>query len=880
MTGPRPPRPSRPPRWARRIVEALVSGREREFVLGDLEEAYSRRLGRGDPGGRRAALFAYLVQGVRSGLRDRMRDASAGLGGDLRSALRQFRAHPRVHVVGSLVLAVGLGVATATWGFHHGIFGRGLPVSEPDRVMGLLLMETDTREVRSSFSHADLETIRASAPALDGAALWGWSRVTLADGTTTPARLEALQVSPSMFGLLELAPLHGRLLVASDASAGAPPVAVLSHPFWVRRYHGDPGVVGRSVRIDGRPATVVGVLPPDAYIQDEDVWLPAGAAHGAGFDLLARAAPGRSPDEVTATLRGLGPRLATHDPERPADVELRALPFPASLYQEGPSDVHLAVRIRAGALLFVMALANAAGLFLVRARVRSRELAVRRALGAGRFRVMRQLFLEAAVPAAVAILGGALIAAAALDWYQAALEAYGGGRSPVWQLFRFEPPYLAVLSAGAVLSTVAVSLVAGLPQLRRGPGESLRDGRGTTATRFRLGKALVAVEIGAGGALLLLASLMIRSAWNLHTQEWGFARETVMTGHLTLDSARYPSVEDRLAFWRALEAELTEVPGVRAATLATQLPMIRYAGLWGARRRIEVEGWEVPDREALPSHYADAVAPSFFETFETPLVAGRGFTTGDEPSSEPVAVVNTHFARAYFPDGSPVGRRLRLWRDGEPGPWRTVVGVAPHLWMDTDENVEPEGVYVPLAQAAPPEASMAVRVDAEPAAYAEALRATVWGLDRSLPVNDLMTMPELIRWRTRLYRTDGPPFIWLGLTALLLAVVGLYAVISYIASLRTREFGVRAALGASSANLVARTVLEGVPAILVGIAGGVATGLWLTRGFSRFMFDVDPWSPSMVAASYAVLVLAALAASLLPARRAARLDLVRVLGTE
>ncbi len=262
-------------------------------------------------------------------------------------------------------------------------------------------------------------------------------------------------------------------------------------------------------------------------------------------------------------------------------------------------------------------------------------------------------------------------------------------------------------------------------------------------------------------------------------------------------------------------------------------------------------------------------------------MAGRGFVPSDLAEAEPVALVNTRFARRYFPDGSPVGRRVRVWRDGQPGPWRTIVGMAPHLWMDTDENENPEGVYVPLAQAAPAEASLAIRVRGAPGDYAQALHDVVRRLDPDLPVDDLRSMPELIRYRTRSYRVFGFPFIWVGLTALVLVVAGLYAVVSYIASLRTAEFGIRAALGATPSELVVRSVLAGAPAIAIGLAAAIVSGLALTRGFSRYMFEVDPWSATVIAVTFATLVLTTLLASLVPAVRAGRrLDLVRILTTE
>ncbi|MFW6078371.1 MAG: ABC transporter permease [Gemmatimonadota bacterium] len=871
---------ARPPRWARRLVALLVTGRHREFVLGDLEEMYARRRGRGS---RRAAVLAYLGWGLRSAPRAWASKVFAGAGGDLRAALRQFRSNPRVYIGGSAVLALGLGAGAVAWGIDYGAFGRGLPVSAPDRMVAIWMVETETRERRYDFSPADRELLAERVPVLDGVGLWTWADVTLAGGGAAPQRARATRASPSMFDLLELRPLHGRVLAAFDAEPDGPTAVVLGHRFWVRRYDADPDIVGRALDLDGRPAVVVGVLAPGERFVSEDLWIPIRDGRGAtgrDYQMLARLTPGVAAEDLASALGGFGERLPPDGDGRPPEVRLEAAEWVASLRATSGTR-YMAIVVWSGVLLFLMALANVANLFLVRARARTRELAVRRALGAGRLRIVRQLALEAAIPALLGFVGACAIAAVALDWYQGLREIYAGGPISSWQAYRLELPHVAVLAAGALLSTVVVSLVAGLREFGRDQPGTLRAGRGTTS-RFRLGQGLVAVEVALGGALILLSALMIRSAWNLRSMDWGFETESVLTGHVILDDARYPTPDDRLRFWDAVSAELAAIPGVESTTLATQLPMIRYAGRWGAVRAVEVDGRDpVLDPADLPLHYVDAVTPTFFDTFESPVVAGRGFAPSDVAGAEPVALVNTHFARRFFPDRSAVGGRVRVWRDGEPGPWRTIVGIAPHLWMDTDENENPEGVYVPLAQTAPAEASLAIRVRGVPGDYAQALRDVVRRLDPDLPVADVRSMPELIRFRTRTYRVFGFPFIWVGLAALVLVVGGLYAVVSYIASLRTAEFGIRAALGATLPELVARSVLAGVPAIAIGLAAAIACGLALTRGFSRFMFEVDPWSPAVIAATFATLVLTTLLASLVPALRTGRrLDLVRILTTE
>lgn len=879
---------ARPPRWARALVERCVGGAQREFVLGDLEELYAQRAVHGTT----RALAGYLALGLASGATDLTRWAAsaskrlvrgltAGILLDTRHAVKRIRAEPGFHAAAAGVLALGVGMITFSWGIEYGVYGRGLPVRNPQRMAAVTTVDAKG-EVSSSFSVEDAEMLRGQGQALEKVGLWGTVRVDLADADHSPEQSYALRVTPELFHLLEIEPARGRAFTPADGRPGATAVVLLGHRLWTQRYDADPDVLGGTVRIDGVPTVVVGVLPDGPTFQGEELWLPVptgGADRRArSWSVLARTAPGTPVEAADRALAGLGAHL---DPSGGASstLRLRIVHFTESFREAGSvNERHLTVIERTGWLLFLMALANVVNLFLVRTRRRTQELAVRRALGAGRLRVLRQVLLEVTATVLPGLAGGGLVAAALLHGYQARMDAYH--TAPVsWQRWTFGTAHLSVVAASGLAALLVVSLVVGASTLHADTTPSLRRGRGVT-TRFRLAQLLVAVEIAGGGALFLLAALMVRSAWNLRTNDWGFAAAPVMTGHVMLPAEDARSPAERLRLWAELQAGLQRLPGVTSATLGTQLPVVRYAGRWGAWRPVEVDGSAEPPPEGPPHHYVAAVTASYFETFGAPVVRGRGFTTADDGSSEAVALVNTAFAARYFPDGDAVGRRIRVWDGRDPGAWRTVVGVAPHLWMDADEDRDPEGVYVPLAQAAPPEVSLAIRVRGDPTAYAEPIRRVVARLLPGVPMTDVWTMPRLIHYQTRLYRREGPLFIWFGVAALLLAVGGLYVVISYLAAVRAAEFGIRAAMGASRTRLIVRAVLWGIPSLAAGNLAGVVVGLWLTRDFARFMFEVDPWSPGVAAAGFGVLVLVAVAASLVPAIRAGRVDLVRVLKAE
>lgn len=875
---------SRPPAWLRRLAETLVRGPHREWILGDLEEMHAARLRNA---GRLQAHASYAGWVTRTALARARSAAASGARGDLRTAFRQLRFHPRVYLLGAGILAVGLGVTTFVWGVQYGAFGRGLPVSEPDRMLALETVDRDAG-IDPFFSPRDLELV-SDRGQLDGAGLWGNASATLHDEEGPPERARVLELSPSVFGLLEARPAVGRLLAPEDGDAEAAPVVVLGHRFWVRRYGGDPEVVGRTLRIDGRPVQVVGVLSEGRSLFDgqryEQLYLPVGAwtdPVARRYRMIIRSPTGVGATAVSDRLAALGPALSGLPPGAEGSgpesaLRVRAVPFAGS-FRGDLTSVYSRVLTFLGILLFVLSVANVTNLFLVRAMTRSREMAVRKASGAGGLRILRQLALEAAFPAALGILGGGLLASAGLRWYQRAQELSAGGQLVTWEEYRLTLPHLGILAAAAVASTVVVSVVVGMVELRRSHAAVLRSGRRGTG-RFRLGRALVGLEVAAAGALALLAGLMVRSAWNLRANDWGFAMDGVTTGHVVLDSARYATREARAGFWGALARDLENLAGAESVALATQLPMTRYGGpTWEESRRIEVEGRTSLNAGELPVHYVDAVSARFFVTFRTDLASGADLLPWREGAARPVVVVNRPFADRYFPDEDPVGRRIRIWLEGEAGPWRTVVGVAPDLWMDADEDQRPEGVYVPIDQAAPLEASFAIRGGG--GGMADQVRRVVAALDPELPVVDVRGMDDIVQGLTSRYGRDAPLFISLGVAALLLALVGTYVVVSYLASLRMAEYGIRVALGAHRGGLVVRSMRAAVSPALWGGVVGLAVGLWIVRGFARFMFQVDPWSPG-VAASVLLLVLGTTAwAALVPALRAGRADPRELLRVE
>ena len=777
----------------------------------------------------------------------------------------------------AVVLAVGLGIATLTWGVRYGATGRPLPVSDPDRVMNLLLVEDDA-QTRLGLTIEHMDDIAADVPGVEAIGAWIWSFATLSREDAPAVRVDAYWTTSELFDILEIEPLHGRLLRPGDSEPGAHPVTVLGHDYWQTEFGGDPRAIGTVVRLDGLSFEVVGVLPPDKGLTgNEDFWI-AGGARGdretRRYEVLVRLMPGVSGKDIEERLAVLAEVHATEGEARWRGV--RAMPFRfGDVFYTATTDVRDRVLWSGGILLFIMTLANVANLFLVTARTRAREIAIRRVLGAAQPRLFRQLAVESLIPAAVGFMGAAAIAAFTLARYQTAADAYRAGF--LWQVYRLERPHVFLLAIGTLASTVFVSVVTARRELRGGRVRSLGPTDGGPWAGFRLGRAFVGIQVAAGIALLLVASLMTRSAWNQRTFEFGFSGDDVMTADVQLQGALYDDASARVAFWSQLHRELEEIQGVRRASVGAQLPMIRCCE---NRFPVEIEGVDVSGLRPFPVLYVNAVGPTYFDTFDAPPLEGRGFAPSDRTEDVPLAMVNEPLVARYYGGESALGRRVRVWRGGQPGPWRKIVGVAPHLWMDTDVNRSPEGVYIPLDQNPPARASLAVRVWGDPNDFADELRAAVGRVDPEQPVSFVRSMPQLFRDRTGLYRREGPLFTQLGLAGLLLAVVGLYSAVWHMTSLSVRELGLRAALGAGRQELVWHAVKGVAMPTGCGSLLGLGVGLLLTRRLEPFVFLVDPWDPRVAVATGLLMGVCAMVASLGPAVRASRADPARVLVAE
>jgi predicted permease len=809
----------------------------------------------------------------------------------MRLQLRTLARSPASSLAAVLALGLGLGLTATMFAVVDGIFLRGLPLPGGDRLVQVDAHHRAEGVERRPPAIEDVEVWRREARTVEGLAAWGGIGMGLSGGEAPPRRRNGAYVTSDLFDVVGVAPALGRPLLPADALDGAEAVVVISHRVWQSRFGGAPGVVGDEVRLAGRPARVVGVMPEGFHFPlSQDFWLPldlaSPIASRLGLQVVARRAPRVAPaavEEELATLSGYGRQPEAAPGDGGPGVAVRP-------YVAGYTDPALRRNLW-GLLLAVLAVlavaaVNVAGLLLARGTERAGELAVRQALGASRRRLAAQLLGEAALLAAAGGLLGAALAWAGTTLLDRLIAAQ---LRSFWIDVRFDPRLLLCLVAATGLACLGAGL---LPALRLAAGDPRQvlagGGRGTTR-HSRLLRTLVVVEIALCCALLTASGLTLESLTQLDGVDQGMATEGVVAAGLSLPRATWNDPESQRQMADELLQRVAALPGVRRAALATQLPIERTA----TGVEIEIEG--VPAAPSAAALRRAQVSPDFFATLGVPVLAGRGVEASDRPGTPPVVVVERSFAEHAFPGGDAVGRRLRFLDQRSEPAWWTIVGVVPDLGSDLLPE-QPRGflpvvqraqgaqtapaAYVPLAQWPSSWATLLVDAAGDPLAVAPALRREVAALDPDTPLIGLTTLEGEIASLTWDYRLFGRVLSVFAATALLLAALGLFGVMSLTVERRRREIGVRMALGARRQGVLRWVLASALRQVAAGLALGLALGIGLARALQGLLYGVEPWDPRVLLTVAAVLTATALAASWLPARRAARLDPAEALRAE
>jgi putative ABC transport system permease protein len=795
---------------------------------------------------------------------------------DLRYAARQLFRSPGFALVAVLTLALGIGANTAIFSVVNAVVLRPLPFPEPERIVAFV----DAGNYKGMFLEYEERT--ESFEAIAGYTSYGFDLSLTGDGE--PVRVESAGVTSGLFTVLGSEAALGRVFLPEEDWTGQHRVVLLSHSLWRQRYGSDPEIVGRSIQLDGMLHEVVGVMPsgfgfPSASTR---LWVPFGIDRADPHDLWAATAgtfvgrlrPGASVEQAGAEIRTLAPRLRELFPwQMPEHFWADATVRPLQDQLVGDVRPTLLVLLGAVALVLLGACANVANLLLARSSTRRREMAIRVTMGAGRGRIVKQVLTESLLLSALAGAAGLLLAVWGVELLVAGLPA----DTPRLHEIAIDRTVLGV----ALGLTLATGLLFGvLPALQASSLRvfgALKEGErtGRSAAQRRLSSALVAGEMALAVMLVIGATLLIRSFWELSRVDPGFHSEGLVTATVAPPAFRYADPEARRAFYQELLERLEAMPGVRRAAATTRLPF--GAGAWGSVFLIEgrpdpsVEGGDWPYAEI-----AAVVSEEYFETMGIPILEGRAFEAVDRADAPPVALVNEGLARRYWPDESPVGKRIR----SPGGPWVTVVGIARDTRVRGLVGEEDTGLYRPLRQSDAEVLSVVLRTSMDPATLAPSLRETVRSLDRDTPVEGIRSMEQLVSASVADRRFTMLLLAAFGATALLLGAMGIYGLLAYSVNERRREIGLRMALGAHERDVLRLVVRQGALLAAGGIVLGLIGAVAGSRVLSSLVYGISTTDAATFLVVPVVLLVIACFASYLPALRAARVDPMVALRAE
>lgn len=796
---------------------------------------------------------------------------------DVRYGIRMLLKQPGFTLVAVITLALGIGANTAIFSVVNAVLLRPLPFPQSDQLVMVTLANPLTGGDRVPLSEADFLDWRAQNQVFEDLAAYtdNWFSLT---GDGEPQRLRGAWVSAGFFSTLGAQPLVGRSFVAGEDAPGGAPLVILSQRLWEHRFGSDSNIAGKSITLNGRSRTVVGVMPnsfnfpPDderSLPGETDVWavntLTPTQRRGPYYLWgIGRLKQGSSLAQAQSELNNIGLRIRHENPVTNADTTFAA----RSLKDAMVGDVRRMLFVLLGGVVFVLLIAsvNVANLSLSRATSRGSEIAIRAALGASRGRIIRQLLTESILLAAAGGVLGVLLA----WWGVDLLLTIGSDNLPRLREVTIDRRVLGFTMLISLLSGLLFGLVPAWQASRKRVSQGLQKARqGADGGWRRTRNLFVVTEVALSIVLLAGAGLMLNSFLRLRRVSPGFAPQNILTTQISLPLARYKETHQINSFYQQLIERVRNLPGVEAAGIGMSLP----PNLLSISDTFTVEGAPPISGTSEPAAPVIFVSSGYFSALGVPLLAGRNFTETDRAGSTPVVIINETLARRYFPNQSPIGRRIKIGGPERPqNAWMEIVGVAGDVrYGGLDVAPEP-AFYQHYLQVPWSFTYVVLRSSSDPRPLADSIRNAVWSLDKDLPVANIKTMEELLSESVARPRFRTFAFLVLGSLALMLAMTGIYGVMSYLVTQRTREIGIRVALGAQRRSVLSLIIRQGMILAIIGVVIGLCAALALTRLMTTLLYGVEPTDPLTFSAITLLLLAVSLAACWVPARRATKVD--------
>jgi putative ABC transport system permease protein len=802
---------------------------------------------------------------------------------DIRFGLRKLWKNPGFTLTAVVALSLGIGANATVFAITNGVLFKNMPFVD-DRILYLTTRNLDRGERNSGVSLPDFRDWRAQVKSFEALGAYNFDQFNVTDKSGVPGRSNVSQITANTFSMIGQKPVIGRDFNGGDEAPGANAVAILGYRMWEDRYGKDPAILGQSIRVNSVPTTIVGVMQNGLrFPVDTELWTvlhpgkdEAEKRDARNFSAFGRMAPGATEKQCKAEMLSIGHNLEVAYPE--TNKGISAITHTFSEEFNGP-EISLLLAALMGAVLFVLliACANVANMLLARAVERSREISIRIALGAGRWRIIRQLLIESVM---LSIAGGAfgwLISIWGIRTFDLAVR----NQIPAWMSFALDYRGFAYLAAVSLGTGILFGLVPALRLSKLDVNSSLKDGsRGSSGGKRGkyLSAVLVVTEMSLAVVLLAGAGLMIRSFLNIYRLQTGVNQKNVLVMRIFLPEAKYPRDEDQVSFHDRLKTRLDALPGVDVSSISITMPTggaIDYP--------YELQGRPPVDEKRRPKLSLLVISPDYFRAMDVKPLLGRVFSGSDGTGGPPVTIVNQRFAEKFWPGEDPLGKRLHIFEKNVARPWLTVVGVVPNIIQNLDNaNMRDHDplIYVPYRQKPMRDMSLMARTMVPPNSLATAFRKEVAALDQDMPLYNLRSLEERLDINNWAQKVFGSLFGIFAMIALVLASVGLYAVIAHSVSQRTQEIGLRMALGASGRTILQLIFSQGMMQVLIGLVIGVAAAIGLTRTLETLLIQVSPGDPVTLVAVSLVLAAAAILGCLIPALRAMRVDPVVALRHE